>query len=239
MIYLYIMSVCNCTKADGKRCTRQASTKVGHNSLYCWQHQVCIKPYGLPPSIPIPVSPEHKDDESLPDPVLLPSASDYKETQSETNLDEMFEDELQELRKKTFLLEREFKDVSLDDVKKLNKKIHSNGSKMHEITQSVIDFKSESGELGDAFMNHLPKLEQKAFLNVILKYLLHNGNDLRRGDIVWIEAFGNYMNDGKFIFSGLILEDLDNDIDEYGSVPSNYEVISEFPITYWQKVIAS
>ena len=37
---------CKCLKTDGKQCSRDASTKVGHNSIYCWQHQMCKKSIG-------------------------------------------------------------------------------------------------------------------------------------------------------------------------------------------------
>ena len=35
------MTKCSCLKPDGKQCTRVASTKSGHNPLFCWQHQKC------------------------------------------------------------------------------------------------------------------------------------------------------------------------------------------------------
>lgn len=35
------MVQCQCIKTDGKKCTREVSTKVGDNHMYCWQHQKC------------------------------------------------------------------------------------------------------------------------------------------------------------------------------------------------------
>jgi hypothetical protein len=40
------MAICQCLKADGKPCSREGSTKTGHNSIFCWQHQVCKTPAG-------------------------------------------------------------------------------------------------------------------------------------------------------------------------------------------------
>src|SRR5438128_1221392 len=40
--YFYrIMVRCQCYKHDGRKCSRNASTKVGDNPLFCWQHQKC------------------------------------------------------------------------------------------------------------------------------------------------------------------------------------------------------
>ena len=35
--------LCNCITGSGSPCTRTGSTKTGHNSTYCWQHQSCSK----------------------------------------------------------------------------------------------------------------------------------------------------------------------------------------------------
>lgn len=35
------MTICLCIKADGLRCTRKASNKLGANQKFCWQHQKC------------------------------------------------------------------------------------------------------------------------------------------------------------------------------------------------------
>lgn len=40
------MAICQCLKADGKPCSREGSSKAGHNSIFCWQHQACKTPAG-------------------------------------------------------------------------------------------------------------------------------------------------------------------------------------------------
>ena len=34
---------CSCIKTDGNCCTRDASTEIGKNHSFCWQHQHCLK----------------------------------------------------------------------------------------------------------------------------------------------------------------------------------------------------
>ena len=34
---------CNCLTGSNEPCSRSGSTKSGHNSAYCWQHQGCSK----------------------------------------------------------------------------------------------------------------------------------------------------------------------------------------------------
>jgi len=61
--------------------------------------------------------------------------------------------------------------------------------------------------------------------------------NVRRGDIVHLEVYGDYRNDGKFIYDGENLVPLNTEIDEYGSIPNEFRVIDEFPIRYWENVI--
>ena len=61
---------------------------------------------------------------------------------------------------------------------------------------------------------------------------------LKRGDIIHNLDMGEYRNDGKFIYDGNTLAYLDYSIDEYGSVPNSFHVLSEFPLYYWDKHIA-
>ena len=35
------MAICQCLKANGQPCEREASKKKGDNPLFCWQHQKC------------------------------------------------------------------------------------------------------------------------------------------------------------------------------------------------------
>ena len=37
------MVKCQCLKTDNQPCTRDASTQLGNNPMYCWQHQKCQK----------------------------------------------------------------------------------------------------------------------------------------------------------------------------------------------------
>ena len=63
------MTKCQCLKADGKQCTRDGSTKSGHNPFYCWQHQSC-KSAGagvvMAPPRPAPKKPSEEKKSSLP-----------------------------------------------------------------------------------------------------------------------------------------------------------------------------
>src|SRR5437016_10755421 len=50
------MVQCQCLKSNGKQCTRDASIKLGDNSLFCWQHQKCQKSVEpIPPTIKKPL----------------------------------------------------------------------------------------------------------------------------------------------------------------------------------------
>ena len=62
-------------------------------------------------------------------------------------------------------------------------------------------------------------------------------DQIKRGDIVHIEEFGSYRNDGKLIFDGKKLVNLCYDIDDYGSVPSSFTIGDEFRSDHWIDVI--
>ncbi len=47
------MSQCQYIKPDGQSCTRQASIKVDHNPVYCWQHQNLSEEVAEPASIKV------------------------------------------------------------------------------------------------------------------------------------------------------------------------------------------
>src|SRR5437899_12480604 len=49
------MVQCQCLKANGQKCTREASTKAGDNPLFCWQHQKCQKSPLIPKVIKEPI----------------------------------------------------------------------------------------------------------------------------------------------------------------------------------------
>src|SRR5690349_6298526 len=77
------------------------------------------------------------------------------------------------------------------------------------------------------------------FFSAALDYLLSSEvkADLVRGDIVHFESMGNYRNDGKCIYDGTDLQNLDRDDDDEGSVPDDFPVIKEFPVGYWLNTI--
>lgn len=56
----------------------------------------------------------------------------------------------------------------------------------------------------------------------------------KRGDLIGFECAG-YRNTELYIFDGKSIIDLEDDdhLDEYGYIPKQFKVITEFPITYW------
>jgi hypothetical protein len=60
---------------------------------------------------------------------------------------------------------------------------------------------------------------------------------LRRGDVVEITDVNNYRNDGRVIWNGKKFIALDYDIDEYGAVPKEFLILTEFPPMYWEFAI--
>lgn len=60
---------------------------------------------------------------------------------------------------------------------------------------------------------------------------------VHRGDVLHVKAMGDYRNEGKFMYDGLKIVDLDYTRDEYGAVPAEFKVIDEFPIRYWTDAI--
>jgi hypothetical protein len=59
---------------------------------------------------------------------------------------------------------------------------------------------------------------------------------LSRGDIVAIN--NHFRNDGKFVYNGSKLENLELEVDEEGHIPKNYLAIDEFHIKFWEETIA-
>lgn len=60
---------------------------------------------------------------------------------------------------------------------------------------------------------------------------------INRGDILHIRD-ETYRNDGKFIYNGVEFIRLDDEVFDYGSIPSNFPVISMYPIRYWSDLIS-
>jgi hypothetical protein len=97
------------------------------------------------------------------------------------------------------------------------------------------------------------------FFSIILKYLKRKDKGtlkLTRGDLIYLEPELGYRNSGKYIFDGKEIKDLNYDIDpsraatsevdprpcsrvneDYGSIPEEFQVITEFPIHYWDNRI--
>lgn len=94
----------------------------------------------------------------------------------------------------------------------------------------------EIEEPGEKFGQHNEK--RRNIIDRALRYLLSINVDLRRGDIVNFEYLMGYRNSGVMIFNGIELQDLCSDMDDYGSVPENFQVIGEFPICYWHAMNA-
>jgi len=62
-------------------------------------------------------------------------------------------------------------------------------------------------------------------------------DDLRRGDIVIMTNIAGYRNDGLFIFDGTEVIHLAWEPDDYGTIPIQFKVPEDFPITYWEDII--
>lgn len=57
--------------------------------------------------------------------------------------------------------------------------------------------------------------------------------EIVRGDVVHFEQYGNYRNDGRAIYDGAKLVDLDHDFIDYGTIPREFQVINEFPCDHF------
>ena len=105
-------------------------------------------------------------------------------------------------------------------------------SKIFEV--SIYDYEQKH------IVKHYDMLHDLSFLRDsvkkdIVKDLLKK--DLRRGDIIHIDEYGDYRNEGKLIYNGSILEDLADEPDDYGNVPSSYTIGDEFKALHWKDTI--
>lgn len=75
---------------------------------------------------------------------------------------------------------------------------------------------------------------EEEWMEKINSILPHLGKHFQRGDIIHFEQFDSYRNDGKYIYDGKKLIQLDTDYDDYGQVPEEFKVPQEFPPEYWQ-----
>jgi len=61
--------------------------------------------------------------------------------------------------------------------------------------------------------------------------------NIKRGDIIEIDDVSGYRNDGKVIWDGNTVMNLCFDIDDYGSVPPEFTIGTEFLADHWIHVI--
>ncbi len=72
--------------------------------------------------------------------------------------------------------------------------------------------------------------------NKALQWLKETDSKLRRGDIVWFKCLGEYRNEGKYIFDGQNLIDFAVDVDDYGTIPSDFCALDFHP-RWWSEVV--
>ena len=76
---------------------------------------------------------------------------------------------------------------------------------------------------------------RNANTSATLAYLLSCG--VKRGDLVYFSSVPKYRNSGVLIYNGKYLENLDYEVDDYGVIPIDYQVITEFPLTHWLDIL--
>src|SRR5579883_1526137 len=94
---------------------------------------------------------------------------------------------------------------------------------------SDIDIPDENGDI------KLDPRDGRRITDAILPHL--DKLPLLRGDVIHLGWTGNYLNDGKFIWTGEKVIDLDYDIDEDGNVPQEFS-FPEFPFAHFYHSIA-
>lgn len=136
-------------------------------------------------------------------------------------------------------VEKEFKEINTsEELKKLVKIPHPNGRALiHQIPASLFEsFDDEELERYDTIFTNSEVSD--LLLNIGLKYLLQEEVDLRRGDLVEFEFLNPDFGHAFVIFNGEYLEFLYYGIEsQTGSVPPSFQVITEFPIEYWNDTI--
>lgn len=84
----------------------------------------------------------------------------------------------------------------------------------NELEAAELD-NTDDPELGDRF---------RVQMEMISKAVRTAIPDIKRGDIIDLEQDG-YRNSGKLIWNGEAVESLDYDIDDYGAVPPDYQIV--------------
>ena len=89
---------------------------------------------------------------------------------------------------------------------------------------------------GRAKVHHLFLGEDEDFTEWALHELRRQRADLRRGDFVLNDAETGYRNQGKYIFDGQRIRDLEDYPDDYGSIPEEFQA-GDFPPMYWVDIL--
>ncbi len=132
------------------------------------------------------------------------------------------------------------KEQNISNILEKQKTLYPEKTRLIEVPKTIISKRKykavSSGGTSISFNeekeNILNMLNQDEELQLFLRQ-----QNIRRGDVVHIAVIGSYRNEGKYIYDGKKLVDLEYRGDEYGSVPSNFHVIEEFPIHYWTDII--
>lgn len=73
-------------------------------------------------------------------------------------------------------------------------------------------------------------------ITAVLSYI--RKHDAHRGDIIRFESIPQYRNKCVLAYNGIGLLKLDTSVDDYGSIPKEFNPIEEgLPLTYWEDAI--
>jgi hypothetical protein len=104
--------------------------------------------------------------------------------------------------------------------------------RLYEYTNEKIDLERDGHHYNaDITVESMHKISD--YINKYKKKIAQL-NNLKRGDLIKIND-RTYRNNDTFIWNGDSIENFNFDIDEYGSIPDDYNVISEFPCSYWKR----
>ena len=120
----------------------------------------------------------------------------------------------------------------LIDEKNIKEKIKMRGfprieghCKTHDISLIISDDYKDVLDDSDYDLDHL------------LNELYDLGYNFVRGDLIAVNGFNNYRNEGLYIFNGCKILKLDTEIDDYGSLPDEFTIINNgVPVNYWYNI---
>jgi hypothetical protein len=73
----------------------------------------------------------------------------------------------------------------------------------------------------------------QSYIDTCISVKMKGIDNLRRGDLISLFDI-RYRNDHLYIWDGNVLEDFDYvNYDEYGAIPTGFNVLTEFPIQFW------